>query len=139
MVVGLTAPLTATATSVAPELERVMEEEISPAGADAATRANKVPPLEGKVAVGPKETPSLETWKPDGPVAVMLDVKFEPKTPILCEAEAVPANVVNGAKEPPGEIAAASDTLTEMLSSPMPEEVPDSVPRQIAQRICTTG
>ena len=100
ILVGLTVALTATATSVAPVLDRVMEDKISPSVAEAATRACSVPPMAGRLAVGPKTTPSLETSKPDGAVAAMLTVRLAPTTPMLCGAEAVPEKVENEEKVP---------------------------------------
>ena len=93
MLVGLTAPLTATATSVAPALERVIEDKISPSAAVAVMRAYKVPPVEDRVALGPKLELSIEISKPIGAEAEMLAVRLEEPTVKLWDWEAAPTNV----------------------------------------------
>ena len=104
MEVGRTVAATATATSVAPVLDKVMLEEILPAGAAAAMRAKNVPPIDGRLATGPKLALSEETCMPAGAVMVMAAVRLVEVTARLCEAEAVPVNVEKAAKDPDGEI-----------------------------------
>ena len=101
---AITVPLAATFTVVAPVLATAMFPAGDPASAVAARRAEIVPlalpPLCGRVAVGPKLSPSLATSKLAGAVTVTDVVRLVPETVKVWAAETAPRTALNGVSVP---------------------------------------